>query len=69
MPKLNVHVLDHSAFMTEVACLLEDILGRPVYEIEDWRRLINEARAELNLMRDASVAAQNSLVRPIDKSA
>lgn len=53
MMKLNVHLYDHSPFMFEVTQLLEDILGRPVYEIEDWRRIITEARAELKAMRVA----------------
>lgn len=51
MLKLNVHVFDHAPFMSEVTHLLEDILGRPVYEIEDWRRLITEAREVLKESR------------------
>jgi hypothetical protein len=57
MMKLNVHLYDHVPFMREVTELLEDILGRPVYEIEDWRRVFTQARDELKRLRDASVAA------------
>jgi hypothetical protein len=57
MMKLNVHVFDHAPFMVEVAHLLEDILGRPVYEIEDWRLLISEAREVLKRGRDENNAA------------
>jgi len=60
MMKLNVHVFDHAPFMSEVTHLLEDILGRPVYEIEDWRKIFTEARDELKRVRDATVASQNS---------
>jgi hypothetical protein len=59
MSRLNVHVYDHTPFMSEVACLLEDILGRPVYEIEDWRRLVTEARKELKLMRSTCSLVQS----------
>lgn len=65
---------DRAPFMSEVTQLLEDILGRPVYDTEDWRRLITEARAELKRMRDASVADQplkkvskNTIGIPLDK--
>ena len=57
MMKLNVHVFDHAPFMVEVAHLLEDILGRPVYEIEDWRLLISEAREQLKRDRGQHNAA------------
>lgn len=53
MMKLNVHVFDHAPFMVEVTHLLEDILGRPIYEIEDWRLLISEAREAIKRMRGA----------------
>jgi hypothetical protein len=52
MSRLNVHVFDHSPFMMEVCHLLEDILGRPVSEYEDWRKLINDAREVVKVMRE-----------------
>lgn len=60
MMKLNVHVYDHAPFMSEVTQLLEDILGRPVYEIEDWRRIITEARDTVHLMRQPVAEPKNA---------
>lgn len=67
MSKLNVHLYDHSRFMLEVAELVEDILGRPVCEIEDWSRLLNEARSELNRMRASVAMPTKTLALPLDK--
>jgi hypothetical protein len=44
MSRIHVDVFDHGSFMHEVSELLEVILGRPVSQLEDWRRLISDAR-------------------------
>lgn len=56
MMGLNVNVYDHAPFMREVAELLEDLLGRPVYEIEDWHRVIAAARDNLHALRQPVAA-------------
>jgi hypothetical protein len=59
MSRLNVNPYDHNIFVRDVTEMLEEVLSRPISELEDPSKLIADARLTIRLMREAlSVAKQ-----------
>lgn len=57
MSKLNIGIYDYQRVMGQMAELIEDVLGRPISEIEQPEKLIDDARRVIHQMRDAASVA------------
>lgn len=58
MSKLNIGIYDYQRVMGAMTELLEDVLGRPIHEIEQPEKLIDDARRIIHQMRDAASVAK-----------